>query len=418
MSNEPGVRVRISALTYGDAAIGEIQDGDDKGLKIFVPLTIPGELIEAKVTEVHERYRKGSALAIIEASPRRVAPPCPLFGTCGGCSHQHIEIGTQREEKRRMVEGMLQRQFGVVPTRGVTLTGLTLPAYGYRRKLLLHVSPEGVIGFYRSGTRDVVEVETCLLASPRLQEVYRWIRAQHDLPWKHCATLILEEQGEELHAVVRIREESPKDNAVREAFRERFRTRFQSVEVKHLDIRELDQDTTGDDPTTAGHFSQVNTAGNAVLQELVTKLTSGRDVVELYAGAGNFSLPLARAGKVVQAIEVDPRLVDVGSQRASQEGLSDRLRFHRMSSEQYVKRDRLPPTILLDPPRSGARAVAERLARGADVNECVYVSCSLPTLGRDLQILCAGGFRVNEVHVVDMFPQTFHVELVAIAHRR
>ncbi len=418
MSNEPSVRVRITALTYGEAAIGEIQEGDHKGLKMFVPLTIPGELIDATITEVHERYRKGSAHAIIEPSPHRIAPPCPLFGTCGGCSHQHIEIGAQREEKRRMVEAMLLRQFGVAPSRGVMLAGVNLPAYGYRRKILLHVGPDGAIGFYRSGTRDVVDVAQCPLASERLNDVYIWIRNQKDLPWSHCATLILEEQGSDLHAVVRIREESPKDDSVREAFRERLRSRFQSVEVKHLDIREHDQDNAAEDPTTAGHFSQVNTAGNAVLQDLVTTLTPGADVVELYAGAGNFSLPLARSGKVVQAIEVDPRLVEVGTQRAAKEHLSERLRFSRMSAEQYVKRDRLSPTIILDPPRSGAKAVAERLARGSDVSECVYVSCSLPTLGRDLQILGKGGFRIDEIHVVDMFPQTFHVELVAVAHRQ
>ena len=412
------VRARLTALTYGDACIGEVTEGDSAGLKIFVPGTVPGELVDAQIVEQHERYARGALTSIIEPSPERVTPPCPYFGQCGGCSHQHIEIARQRTEKCRMVEQMLDRQFGIKPRDGVLLAGGDLPAYGYRRRILLHVSPQGEIGFYRSGTRDVVAIERCLLASDALNRVYQWVRTQRDLPWEHCSTLILEEQGPELHAVVRIREERPKDTSIREAFRSRLRTHFQSVLIKHLEIREKDEEVMGDGVTTAGHFSQVNDAGNTVLRELVMRHTPGDEVVELYAGAGNFSLPLARAGKRVEAVEVDPKLVEAGTQRALAESLAERLHFHRMSAEQYVKRDRLAATVVLDPPRSGARPVAERLARKNDVRRCVYVSCSLPTLGRDLQILATkGGFGVERVYVVDMFPQTYHVELVAVSSR-
>jgi 23S rRNA (uracil1939-C5)-methyltransferase len=165
----------------------------------------------------------------------------------------------------------------------------------------------------------------------------------------------------------------------------------------------------------SGHFSQVNEEGNAELRAAVVERVSNREVLELYAGAGNFSLALAQRGHTVTAVEADAELVRYGKREALSHGLAESLNFQHSSCEKFMKSAHvLPKTLLLDPPRGGAKAALERIAaRG--VEEVVYVSCNLPTLARDLGLLAAQGFEVQEVLVIDMFAQTHHVETVSTA---
>ena len=170
----------------------------------------------------------------------------------------------------------------------------------------------------------------------------------------------------------------------------------------------------GDEALAVGHFSQVNEAGNAVLQTLVKScFTSGEDILDLYAGAGNFSFPLAEMGCKVRAVEVDPVLVKNGKQIAAGLALSGSIEFFESSCERYVTREKIPPAVLLDPPRAGAKGVVVNLDPKR-TRKIVYVSCNLPSLSRDLGILVEKGYVLERVSVVDMFSQTHHVETVSI----
>jgi 23S rRNA (uracil1939-C5)-methyltransferase len=133
----------------------------------------------------------------------------------------------------------------------------------------------------------------------------------------------------------------------------------------------------------------------------------------LYAGSGNFGLPLAKLGKKVFAIELDKRLVDEGRRAAEKQGISGRIKFVPLSCEQALKRGGIQtPTVILDPPRSGAKVVCELMAPLPGLEHVIYVSCSLPTLQRDLQVFAKNGFKIKELAVVDMFPQTGHIEIL------
>jgi 23S rRNA (uracil1939-C5)-methyltransferase len=158
----------------------------------------------------------------------------------------------------------------------------------------------------------------------------------------------------------------------------------------------------------------VNLEGNDLLKDKVSSLVTHRDVTDLYAGAGNFSIPLAKRDHFVDAVELDPELIAFGRLAAFKNGIADnRLTFIEESCERYVKTHKLKTSVLLDPPRSGADAVAKVLNPNI-TRQVVYVSCSLPTLCRDVKTLADKGYSLVEMWVVDMFSQTYHVETISL----
>ena len=140
-------------------------------------------------------------------------------------------------------------------------------------------------------------------------------------------------------------------------------------------------------------------------------------VTDLYAGAGNISIPLALAGKRVVAVELDPHLVTFGEYRAKEAGVSDRLTFHTKSCEKWVEKNPTEPTVVLDPPRGGALEVCKRLSPES-TPLLLYVSCYPPTFARDVQVLQERGYVLERVEVLDMFPQTYHSELIGILRQQ
>jgi 23S rRNA (uracil1939-C5)-methyltransferase len=149
-----------------------------------------------------------------------------------------------------------------------------------------------------------------------------------------------------------------------------------------------------------------------MLEYLIEHVASP-SVTDLYAGAGNISIPLALAGKRVVAVELDPHLVAFGEYRASESGVSDRLTFHTKSCEKWVETNATEPTVVLDPPRGGALEVCKRLIPSSSPY-LLYVSCYPPTFARDVQVLQERGYTLESVKVLDMFPQTYHSELIGI----
>jgi 23S rRNA (uracil1939-C5)-methyltransferase len=139
----------------------------------------------------------------------------------------------------------------------------------------------------------------------------------------------------------------------------------------------------------------------------------GDSVTDLYAGAGNISIPLALSGRKVVAVEVDPHLVAFGEYRAKDAGVADRLTFHTKSCEKWVEKNQTEPTVVLDPPRGGALEVCKRLDPKTSPH-LLYVSCYPPTFARDVQVLQEHGYTLKETHVLDMFPQTYHSELIGV----
>ena len=395
-------QVRIRALAYGGALIGEVVAGPPEqiGKKAFVPFSAPNELIEIHITKEEKRLLHGQINSILESSPNRRAAPCPYFTTCGGCDLQHLDIAQQRQLKVEMVETTLRNQGGIVPINGVQLSTAELPEFGYRRRITLHLSNAGSLGFYRAGSGDVVPITKCLIASDAINHALtRLLSVTAELA-PLTGTIVVEEDDAGFVSVLLIpRPASSAGSVIPRKVLELF---------PRISLR--GRSSQGSEDQIIGHFSQVNATGNQELIRLVCAAVGGSTVTDLYAGAGNFSIPLAKMGLSVHAVELDNALVLAGERAAKSAGLTG-VKFTQSSCEQFVKKSPLTPSVVLDPPRGGASHVVKRL-HPSKTQEIIYVSCNLPSLVRDLKILKASGYKIAHTTVVDMFSQTHHVETV------
>lgn len=403
--------VKINALAYGGAGVGQIQAGrqDLIGKICFVKFAVPGEIVEVELVDESGSYVNARLVNILEPSKERVKPECPYFGVCGGCDLQHMSIQAQREAKRLMVETMLSQKLKLQLPSPVTLLAPQLPAFRYRKRIGLHVAPSGEIGFYRSSSGDVVDIQNCIIADERINACLGQIRGVSEQIKDSIAAIEIECE-ETTNLLFEIREGLALSDKVRNIVSQLSPNVVVSAGRKVL-YSQINSLPSQANELAIGHFSQVNNEGNShLINEVLNELQTDT-ITEFYAGAGNFSVPLARRGSAVTAIEADALLVEQGKQRAEKAGLGDKLQFVHRSAEKYAKSKQLCSGVLLDPPRSGAREVVTRINPKVS-SQVVYVSCNLPTLARDLKVLCEAGFMIRRVAILDMFPQTHHIEII------
>ncbi len=401
------LQIRCTALAGGGTTIGEITASSEAelvGRKAFLPFAVPGEVVEAQAVKAEAKFVHAKLLKIVESSAHRITPPCSIFEQCGGCDFQHIEIQFQREEKRRMVESMLARQGGVLPLLGVKLIGSDLPEYGYRARIGLHLEADGKLGFYRQGSGEVVDVANCLISRAEINAALAAIRPFAEVLARFIGGIVIEEHAGKVDIVFK-----PLPGKV--IARDLMERISAAVKFRIYTAGEMSRE---DDNFPSGHFSQVNPQGNELLIKTVLSHISKMDraITDLYAGSGNFSIPLAKLGKTVEAVELDHVLVGYG-EKLKQEAELHNLTFYALSCESFLKKHNLLSTVVLDPPRSGIKNIIKHFSP-KHVRKIVYISCSLPALVRDLKELQKSGYLIRSVEVLDMFAQTQHVECVAL----
>lgn len=397
------VELEIEALAYGGSGVGTVTNGPTalKGKRGFVPFSAPGDRVRARVVNDKQTFVEAALLQVLHPSDYRTSPRCQYFGACGGCDYQHITLQAQREAKRALVESTLLRQFKVIPQQGVTLIGAELPGWEYRRRISLHVDAAGNMGFYRPRSGEVVAIAQCAISSPEINRAIGLLVEPIGKLAPLVAGVIIEETQQGPSILIKPRVPTAENDRQLDS----LRGIFPSLHIESIEKRE------SEDAETLGHFSQVNAAANKLLVSTICERLSVSPILELYAGSGNFTLPLAHRGAQLTAVEVDKTLVRQAQLQAQEEGLQNRITFLAVSTEAFLRSYTPRGTILLDPPRSGAKVFAQR-ASPNQVERIVYVSCSVPTLGRDLQILSKNGFQVHHTDVLDMFPQTHHVETI------
>jgi 23S rRNA (uracil1939-C5)-methyltransferase len=404
------VTIEIESLAPGGDAVGRQRDpegavGPDDGRVTFVPLAAPGERVRARIERTRGRVAWGELTAIERASPARVPPPCPLFGSCGGCQWQHVTIEAQEEAKRAIVARALKRELPPVVAAG--------PPFGYRDRAKLAVGAGGTLGFRARRSHGIVDVPACPLFGPELARALPLLRA---VARGLAAGVELEVQAGAEGVQVNVLRADPTSAA--HARRELGATaggidRLGEAGIAGVSLAgkplhgcaEVDVAEPGGAPLAvpAGGFAQVGRAANGALVAAVMDGVGDNPgvVVELYAGSGNFTRHLLSRATAVHACDGDPAAVERGRRNAP--GASWSLR---------PPADVVPDTVVLDPPREGAdraHLVAAQRAR----RRIVYVSCDPQTLGRDARLLEAAGFPLTHVLALDLMPQTFHVEVVA-----
>jgi 23S rRNA (uracil1939-C5)-methyltransferase len=412
--------VEIAAMSFGRFGIGRLD-----GKTVLTPATAPGDLVEVQVVEQHRDYLEALPVRVVRGSSHRRAAPCPYVPRCGGCDWQHIEYGEQLRAKAQLVANVFSHALNIE----LDHTALVEPApfeFGYRSRLRLQIGPHGEVGFYHSGTRNVVEVSSCLIAVPQIQ--LEIARQAARLLGRCCREVELAADAVRQVITLRLRR-AAQPHEIQVA--QHLLSSHDSLSGVILRAEEA-RVVIGNPAVTvelepglavevdADCFSQVNHALNQRAVVLVIELARagpGASLLDLYCGAGNFALPLARRGAEVVGVDLDRWAVACAERNAKCLGI-DSARFLAMPAQaaiQFLRRARYrPSTVILDPPRAGAANAIDEITE-LRAERVIYVSCNLPMLGRDLRRLSARGYRCQRVRAFDFFPNTHYVEVIAEA---
>lgn len=407
------VDLQLTAMAHGGSALGR-----HEGQVLFVPYAIPGELVRAEIVEARTRWGRARLLSVLEPSPHRVEPPCPYFGPgkCGGCHFQHIAYEAQAEFKYQVVIDQLARLGGLHNANVQPIIGAAEP-WGYRNHAQFSVTPEGRLGFLTADTHHVVPVHECLLLDPLLDDLWETL----DMAWPqlHRLSLRCGSATGDLMAIFEL--DHYEDFDIEVDFPVSCLILLADGEaVVLMGNAYLTEHVAGRDyHISAGSFFQVNTAGAEALVALVRDCltpTSDDTLLDLYCGVGLFGLSLADQVGHVIGVEADPSAA--ADFRHHVQGL-DHVELIEGKAKDVLPRIGGPVDLLvLDPPRSGAgKQVVDGIAR-LGPRQIVYVSCDPATLARDARHLAECGYPLLVVQPVDLFPQTYHVESVALFARQ
>lgn len=380
------INITIETIAFGGEGLGRVEN-----LVVFVPFTAPGDVVEVEIREAKKRYLRGRMKRLVTPSPDRVEPPCPYFRRCGGCHYQHIEYAKQVAMKGRQVSEAFERigKFTAPPVETV----LPSPApYGYRGKAEFHVerARDGAyrIGFMDVGGSRLVDIERCAIMDESINEQLTFLRRPMHAPLRVDRYVIwsLTGKSEEKH-VVRV--------------------------VKGLEIL-----------VPFEGFFQANTTLTNGLVDTVMEFAGtgpGESVLDLYCGSGLFPLFLAPACRSLVGIEIDGEAVECARLNMERHGIGNAV-FHEGDVREILEREfgagKAVDVVVLDPPRTGCEREVLDCVIGLGPSRVVYVSCDPSTLARDARLLADGGYGLITVRPVDMFPQTKHIEAVALFKKK
>ena len=391
-------RLEITGLAHGGDALGRID-----GKVVFVPDALPGEVVDVEITTDRTDFAKAELRSVVEESPDRISPPCPHFSRCGGCQWQYMEREVQAEAKRETLIGQLEHLGGLSapPVEAIELPG---PALGYRNRMDFTVS-QSLPGLRARRSREVVSIDACLLLTPALAELYGRLG---DLGQARSVTLRHGMSSDQLLVVLT---GAVPDSAASWGVPV-VRPTGDSVVDRRRSIRETVADV--DFRITAGSFFQNNTAGAERLVALVDDML-GLDrsdrLLDGYGGVGLFACTVGQSAGSVLVVE---------SAEASVPDLEHNLEDAAVPAPEILVmpfedvEDESWTAAVVDPPRTGLHRLGVEAVVGPRPDRIAYVSCDPASLARDARYLAELGYRMDRAVPVDMFPQTFHLETVAL----
>jgi 23S rRNA (uracil1939-C5)-methyltransferase len=411
-------QLEIEEMTLGPYGIGH-RDGK----ALLVANSAPGDVLKVSIADARRDYSVARLDQIIEPGASRRVPPCPFLPRCGGCDWQQINYSDQAAAKGRLIAAQLGHALGLA----LDPRDLIAPApaeFGYRTRLRLKAR-NGALGFFELSSNRFVAVDRSLLAGVELS--FDAAVQLASALGANCDEIEIVKAGRRqvLLAYLRVRAQPAEikraaavcaaNDAIAGVVLRGGGARAEIGEVSVNVELEPGMRLTAE----ADAFSQVNQECNRALVASVMEhaaIEAGGAVLDLFCGAGNFSLPAARRGAQVLGVDADPVAIGAAQRNAAALGLSQ-ARFVAMEAQGMapflLKAGYRPQTVILDPPRSGARQLMSFILklRAARV---LYVSCDVATLVRDLRILIEGGYAVCSVKAFDFFPNTHHCEVLAL----
>ena len=404
------VTVRIEKCVYGGDGIGRLPDGR----AVFVPFTLPGEEVLVEIWEDNKSFARGQAVEVRNPSPQRIAARCPHYGVCGGCHYQHLPYADQLELKLQILTDQLARLGGIThpPLSGITPSP---EIWNYRNHVQFHLDELGQPGYMDLSGKQVVPISQCFLPLPDLEA----LRSQLDLsPEAGLSRVALRQDslGEQFILLEGSDELGPEMSLDLPAS-----VSYLGPDKRAITLAGQDQlifEVRGKQLTVSPEsFFQVNAGVAQEMLSHVLSLLPARDdvrILELFSGAGFFSVFLAERCRELIAVESSPSAcfdfagnLDAFDHVSLYEGAVEQVLPGLAADLQGID------LVLLDPPRSGLQPAARKALQELGAAEIIYVSCDPSTLARDLKQLIAAGYELNDVHAFDMFPQTYHIEAVA-----
>ncbi|MEK6554341.1 MAG: TRAM domain-containing protein [Bdellovibrionota bacterium] len=357
------IEIEIDRLSYdGGRGVGR-----HEGMVVFIPFSVPGDLLKCEITQVHSSFCEAKIIEILKPSAHRMVAPCPVFGRCGGCRWQNVKY----EEQIRQKEGFIRYALRDVLAESAEIKMVNAPQeYRYRNRIQLH-KKRPAVGYYAEGTHDLVAIDDCPIADLHLKTGIDQLKTGY------------------------------KDG------------KYELI-YAHDELRIKDLSREGIE------FSQVNPAQNVNLRHQVMAGLTEDDykyIYDFYCGSGNFTFQLARAFAKAQIVAVESNDIAIGRAWEMQHALKHEklatIHFFSDDVAKFIKN--IEPTkktlMVLNPPRAGLQnTVVDKILELKPQN-LVYVSCNLATLARDLNKL-KSAYEIKRIAGVDMFPQTEYVECI------
>lgn len=434
----------IDKLIYGGDGLAHLPpDEHGRGKAVFVPFVLAGEQVEAAPVEEKPGFVRARLDRLVAASPLRAEPPCPYYLRCGGCHYQHTSYEHQLEIKQAVLRENLAR-FAKLEWAGEITVHPSPPLhYRNRTRLQVRTQPKFMLAYFRHGSRELLPVEQCPISSGLINSA---ISAIGEL----CREVHLSPPEDPLHALREIEffADASDQSLLAElyfdtsALNERQHGAIgidpapwkrAMPSLKALALFDLSPARQFRDPkllasidlesakkaasllyaaageqyrVSAGSFFQTNRFLAEKMVELVAAGRGGRVALDLYAGVGLFAVPLAKSFEKVIAVEASP-----SSAADLKHNSPANVRPVRETIDRFLaKPTESPDLIVVDPPRAGLGEKVTRALLRLNAPRLTYVSCDPSTLARDLRALLEGGYDVEQIHLLDLFPQTFHVE--------
>jgi 23S rRNA (uracil1939-C5)-methyltransferase len=431
--------IRIEKIIHGGLGLGRLENG----IVVMTPFVLPNEDVLVAEIKKQRGYIEAEPVEILQSSPDRVEPLCKYYMQCGGCDLQHMNLTAQHKAKENIIRETLNRAGITLEEQTICPTIVSPKPFHYRYRIRLKISPEGVIGFHQAGSNSIIEIEYCHVATDILNSALNELRN---------SSLI-----EEIAHVTREIEllHSPSDDRVfcvlhlhKNKFypQEKITSHLSSFDVitaiaikKGRDIeliardkeeyhlqQDFDASACGQPFSlswTPGCFSQGNAEQNTQLIKLACSLaknSKGKKILDLFCGMGNFSIPLAIQGAIVTGVERNEECINQANINALKLGLDNTLFFsgdvHKWTRK-AVKHGQKFDIVLLDPPRQGMGKdiifITELLPA-----KIIYISCDPATMSRDIAYLQNYGYSLSSIIPCDMFPQTHHIESIALLEKK
>jgi len=438
-------------LNIDDLAMGGEGVGRSGGQVVFVPDSVPGDELKVKLIELKKNFARGKIIDIVKPSPDRVAPKCPLSKDCGGCQWQHISYPAQLRFKTKIVKETLGRIGKLKNIDVKDIIGMADP-WGFRNKIQYPIgdakseagSARTVMGYYKQGTHEIVDIDSCLIEHPKLSRAAKIVKdvlnkfnyaARSKGLFKHLRARIGFGTGEVILTFVTSEKGIP---GTKEFIKEIIaRCKKENINVVGV-CQNLNPRTTnvvlGDINWTiwgSDHifdkigdlkfkisntsFYQTNPVQTEVLYNKaleLAQLSGDETVIDAYSGIGTVALWFAKRARYVYGIEEVKQAVYDAAENAELNKIEN-CRFNLGKVERLLSELKEGDVLILDPPRGGCEEKVLKTIAKSKFRKIIYISCNPATLARDLAYLSNNGFKIDAVQPVDMFPHSFHIETVS-----